>query len=151
MSEFDEPPETMSAVQRLVIASLHLRRAVMRRTGLTVTEFEALEFMVETPSAPSELARLLDVSTAAATGVVDRLERRGHVERRPHPQDRRRTEVHITDSGRDEMAVHLRPMLLALRALDEGLTEAERQVVLRFLSGAAAAFDEVGHGAAAPR
>src|SRR5262245_3239520 len=122
-SEFDDPPETMTAVQHLVIASLHLRRAVMRRTGLTATEFDALEHLVETPSAPSELARLLDVTTAASTGVVDRLERRGHIERRPHPQDRRRTEVHITGSGREEMTTHLRPMLLALQALDDGMTE----------------------------
>lgn len=130
----------MQAVRDLVTESLRLRHAVVRRSGLSETELRALEHLVEAPSAPGELARLLDVSTAASTGIVDRLERRGHVQRRPHDQDRRRTEVHVTDGGRDEILGHLRPMLLALGELDAGLDEAEREVVERFLRGAAAAF-----------
>jgi DNA-binding MarR family transcriptional regulator len=34
------------------------------------------------------------------TGILDRLERRGCVRRRPHPSDRRSFLVHITRSGR---------------------------------------------------
>lgn len=122
----------------------------MRRSGLGETELVALEHLVESPSGPGELARLLEVSTAASTGVVDRLERRGHVERRPHAEDRRRTEVHVTTAGREEIVGHLMPMLVALRELDEGLSEQEREVVLRFLDGARDAFGRVGRDDPAP-
>ena len=142
-NDYDDPPATIAAVQHLVVEALRLRRAVRRRAGLTETELVALEHLVTAPSAPGELARLLEVSTAASTGVVDRLERREHVVRQPHPQDRRRIEVHITESGRDEMATHLRPMLLALQALDDGLSPAERLVVERYLHGVADAFAQV--------
>ena len=139
-------PQTVTAVRDLVSESGRLRHALVRGSGLSETELVALEHLVEAPSAPSELARLLEVSTAASTGIVDRLERRGHVERRPHPDDRRRTTVHVTDEGRAEILGHLRPMLVALQELDAGLSATERDVVLRFLAGAQAAFAQVSDG-----
>lgn len=140
VSEFDVNPVTMVAVQDLVAASVQVRRVVSRHAGLSDLEMAALDHVVAVPSSPGELARLLEVSTAASTGVVDRLERRGHVERRPHPSDRRRIEVHVTPSGRTEIVGHLRPMLDALSELDAGLDEPDRQVVERYLRGVIAAF-----------
>jgi len=140
----------MQAVRDLVTESLRLRHAVVRRSGLGETELLALEHLVEAPCGPGELARLLEVSTAASTGIVDRLERRGHVQRRPHAEDRRRTEVHVTDEGRAEILSHLRPMLLALGELDASLDADERDVVEHFLRGAVAAFGLVSDPAGSP-
>ena len=136
-------PSTTDALQDLVNGALGVRRAVMRRTGLNETELGALERVVTAPSSPSELARHLDVSTAASTGVVDRLESRGHVQRRPHPTDRRRTEVHVTSNGRAEMERQLQPMLISLNELEHQLSAAEKQTVVNFLRGAIAAFATV--------
>jgi DNA-binding MarR family transcriptional regulator len=47
----------------------------------------------------SRLADLLDVSVASATGIVDRMEKRGVVERRHSETDRRIVEAHLTPSG----------------------------------------------------
>ncbi|WP_285600346.1 MarR family transcriptional regulator [Kineosporia sp. NBRC 101731] len=136
-------PATTDAVQDLVVAALEVRRKVIQQLGLTETELGALEHLSLTPSSPGELARLLHVSTAASTGVVDRLEGRGHVERRPHPTDRRRTEVHLTSSGRGAIERQLMPMLAGLSALDEGLSESERATVLKYLRGVVQAFSQV--------
>lgn len=133
--EFTDPPPAMNGVRQLVDEAVRLRRALVRRTGLTDTELDTLEHLIDGVSTPSELARRLEVSTAASTGIVDRLERRGHVERRPHPTDRRRLEVHVTAEGRAELLRHLAPGLRALAELDAGLTPAERTVVVRYLSG----------------
>ena len=85
-----------------------------RRAGLSETELVTLEHLSREQIGPAEVARRLEVSTAAATGIVDRLVSRGHVERRPHEVDRRRTELDITDSGRGEIVGHLMPMFAAL-------------------------------------
>ncbi|WP_193610494.1 MarR family winged helix-turn-helix transcriptional regulator [Nocardioides lijunqiniae] len=146
MSDFDVNPPTMEAVQDLVVAALEVRRAVARRSGLSDLELAALEHVVTEPSSPGELARLLKVTTGASTGVVDRLEQRGHVQRRAHESDRRRTVVHVTPSGRTEIVDHLRPMLVALTELDEGLSDTEREVVERYLRGVIAAFGQVSDG-----
>ncbi|MEO8626179.1 MAG: MarR family transcriptional regulator [Candidatus Limnocylindrales bacterium] len=47
----------------------------------------------------SRLAELLDVSVASATGIIDRMERRGVVERQHSEADRRVVEIHLTKRG----------------------------------------------------
>jgi DNA-binding MarR family transcriptional regulator len=81
----------------------------------------------------------LGVTSAASSGIVDRLEARGHVVREPDEHDGRRTRVVLTHSGREDVLGHLMPMFVALRELDATLDEDERRVVDRFLEGAAAA------------
>jgi len=44
-------------------------------------------------------AEVMDVSDASATGIVDRMEKRGLVERRHGTGDRRVVLVHLTDAG----------------------------------------------------
>ncbi len=51
------------------------------------------------PLSMSHLAEALDVSVASATGIVDRLEQRGLVERRRDAADRRVIVVHRTAAG----------------------------------------------------
>jgi len=51
------------------------------------------------PLSMSHLAEQLDVSVASATGIVDRMEARGLVERRRDTEDRRVVVVHPTDRG----------------------------------------------------
>lgn len=47
----------------------------------------------------TRLSELLDVSMSSATGIVDRMEERGLVERLRVPDDRRVVEVRLTDGG----------------------------------------------------
>ena len=49
---------------------------------------------------PSELAVRLGVSKQAVGKVLDEMEQRGFVERRPDPQDRRARRVRLTEHGR---------------------------------------------------
>jgi DNA-binding MarR family transcriptional regulator len=110
--------------------------AVARRADLTHTELTALEQLTRHAWGPGELARHLGVTSAAASGIVDRLVARGHVERQPHPDDRRRTQVVLTGSGRSEVLGHLMPMFAALDELDRSLSDEERAVVDRYLVSA---------------
>jgi len=54
--------------------------------------------------AMSRLADLLDVSLSNATGLVDRMEERGLIERRRVADDRRVVLVQVTEVGRQAMA-----------------------------------------------
>lgn len=134
---------SLLALREVLARGQRLNRVVARRSGLTERELEAMAHLSREALGPAEVARRLDVSTAASTGIVDRLVARGHAERRPHPDDRRRTEVHVTDSGRSEASSHLRPMFTALDGLDRSFTDEERAVVERYLRGVLEAFDAV--------
>jgi DNA-binding MarR family transcriptional regulator len=48
----------------------------------------------------SDLGALLGYNTSSMTALVDRLERDGIAVRVPHPTDRRRSTVQLTDQGR---------------------------------------------------
>ena len=136
-------PPTLVALRDLVAAGSRVTHVVARRAGLSETELVTLEHLTREQIGPAEVARRLEVSTAAATGIVDRLVARGHVERRPHDLDRRRTDLHITDSGRGEVVGHLMPMFAALDRHDASFTEEEKVVVQRYLRGATEAFEQV--------
>jgi len=138
-----DPRRTADLLRALVEAGVAVRHQVARTAGLSESELVALQHLALEPLGPAEVARRLGVSTAASTGIVDRLEARGHVERRAHPSDRRRTEVHLTASGRGEVIGHLMPMFVALRELEAEFSADELAVVQRYLSGATAAFAKV--------
>jgi DNA-binding MarR family transcriptional regulator len=133
----------LDALQELVDLSAAVPVAVARRAGLSVSELHALRHLMQAPLTPGDLARLLGVTSAASSGVVDRLVAHGHAERRPHDVDGRRTDVVVTDSGRIEVLGLLRPMFTALAALDQELSDRDRAVVERFLNGAADALRTV--------
>ena len=132
---------TLVLLRRLLDVSSQAGPALARRAELSHTELTALELLTRQSVGPGELARHLGVTSAAASGIVDRLVARGHAQRRPHEADRRRTQVVLTDSGRSEVLGHLMPMFLALHELDSALSDADRAVVDRYLAGA---IDAVG-------
>lgn len=134
---------SLDALRECTDVASRVRGVVARQAGLSESELTALEHLVREPLGPAELARLLNVTTAASTGIVDRLASHGHVTRAPHELDRRRTQVLVTPSGREEVLQRLLPMFRRLRELDEGFDEAERAVVERYLRGATEAFREV--------
>ncbi len=68
---------------------------------LTATQAAALRLIEQSDCKTlSDLAALLDVSNAAASKMVDRLDRRGLIERRQGKEDRRETELSLTELGR---------------------------------------------------
>jgi DNA-binding MarR family transcriptional regulator len=121
--------DTLQLIMELTDVSGLLPHALARRTGLSESELHSLRHLLGGPLGPNDLARTLGVTSAASSGIVDRLEARGHVSRRPHPTDKRRTVVVISDSGRTEVLTQMRPMFEALVAADAQLSPDQRTVV----------------------
>ncbi|MDT0213659.1 MarR family transcriptional regulator [Rothia sp. ARF10] len=138
-----EHSPSLEALEELVALAAQTPQAVARRGGLSVSELHSLRHLSSTPMGPVELARVLGVTSAASSGVVDRLVARGHAERRPRADDGRRTEVVVTESGRREIFALLAPMFTSLAETDNALTAEERVVVERYLRGAIAALRSV--------
>lgn len=73
-----------------------------------------------------ELAHRLCCDASNVTGIVDRLEERGLVERRPSPADRRVKQLVLTDAGRALRDRHRDLLMVDLPLVDE-LSEGERR------------------------
>ena len=88
-------------LQRATHATLHALAAQVADLGLTPAEINALANLADRrPRTISELGQLIGSPPTTLTSVLDRLERRGHVARNPHPTDRRALVVELTPSGR---------------------------------------------------
>ncbi len=77
--------------------------AVLADFDLTFARFEVLTLLSFTRHGELPMGKLgvrLQVHPASVTNAVDRLERSGLVERRPHPTDGRTTLAVLTDDGR---------------------------------------------------
>ena len=84
------------------------------------------------PRSMSGLAEDLDVSIASATGIVDRMERRGLVERRHDAEDRRVVQVSITGGGEAVISELEGEGRARLTRLVEELTDSE---LMGFVAG----------------
>ncbi len=85
------------------------------RHALSLVHLNVLTALeVEGPLSMRHLAEAMDVSDASATGIVDRMEKRGLVERRHGTDDRRVVLVHPTKAGGQvfsDIAAHRRGVL----------------------------------------
>jgi DNA-binding MarR family transcriptional regulator len=85
------------------------------------------------PLSPTTIAERLIVTTASVTSLLDTLERRGLVERRPDVVDRRRVLVELTDSGR-ELVDRVLPDVVALQtAVLAGMSNPQRRQLVALL------------------
>ncbi len=71
------------------------------RLGVSMSQLHVMSMLDRHGDMPmSRLAEMVDVSVSNATGLIDRMEERGFVERDRVPDDRRVVLVRISDSGR---------------------------------------------------
>jgi DNA-binding MarR family transcriptional regulator len=106
---------------------------------LNETDMKALRYLIASMNADvavtaGALSEHLHISTASTTKLLDRLEKAGRIERRPHPTDRRALTVAVTDEAHREVRrttgiQHARRFEVAKR-----LATADREVVIRFLT-----------------
>jgi DNA-binding MarR family transcriptional regulator len=86
------------------------------------------------PITPGLIAERAIVSSASATSVLDTLEKRGLLVRRPHPDDGRKLVIDLTDAGRAIIDRVLPGIHTLETRVMSALTPAERAQLLRLLS-----------------
>jgi MarR family transcriptional regulator for hemolysin len=115
------------------LAELDRRRRQI--ADLSPSAFQALTILegAGEPLAAHVIADRLLVSSASMTSLLDTLESRGLIERHPHPTDRRKSLIHLTDRAR-EIVDRVLPVVhaTASEALAD-LTEPEREQLITSL------------------
>jgi DNA-binding MarR family transcriptional regulator len=107
---------------------------VAAETGLSLPQSFALQQLNPEgrPESMRALAQCLHVDPSAITGLVDRLEAKGLVERRPDPDDRRVKALVLTPRGK-RVRAHLRQIVdeppVSLSRLDERRLLVVREVL----------------------
>jgi len=116
---------------------------------ISVSQCYALEAVVRGSELTlNDLAARLYLDKSTASRVVDALERKGYVERQPHPEDRRSLLLRPTPAGR-EMEQRIRRDILTeeqalLADFDPEIRQAMTQLIRRLARAAASRVDAAG-------
>jgi DNA-binding MarR family transcriptional regulator len=96
------PPErsVLLSLQRATHATLHLIASELVDLDLTASEINALANLADGQGRTvSQLGAAVGTRPTTLTGVLDRLERRGHITRGTRTGDRRSVLIELTESG----------------------------------------------------
>lgn len=129
---------TRAVVAAVLALSERMRRHYVERceqVGLTPMQAAALRELAEGRRPMGELAGRLSCDASHVTGLTDRLEARGLVERQPSAADRRVKELVLTAAGR-RLHRDLERRLAADSPLGTALSGAEQQQLLELLQRA---------------
>jgi DNA-binding MarR family transcriptional regulator len=155
------------AVARVTDADRRRRLAAAERLGVGATDFDALVLLdTAGPVAAGRIAEAMAITSGAVTGLIDRLERAGWVQRTRHDADRRQVLIELAPARRDQLDAHWKDrdrfVADAIGELDDAeLVEAARLIdaiaerTLASLADRAAAAeagrgDDAGDGERAP-
>lgn len=129
-------------VDRLLLIADLFQRDMARAfdgTGLTTARVHLLWVLQHAgPSTQQALAQLCEVTPRNITGLVDALEKSGHVRRTPHPTDRRAVLVELTDTATATMARMQEEHAQLNETLLSAIAPADRAAVERGLSAVTA-------------
>ena len=102
-------------------AAIMFHEAIAAHLGMSAAEWKCLGLLDQHgPSTAGRLAEWSGFTTGAITGIVDRLERAGHVRRERHATDRRSIIVHPLALG--ELKERVAPVFASLRRAMKSVT-----------------------------
>jgi len=96
----DSTQRALAALAQLLasLEALDLRR--FGDLGLTLSQLRVLHLVRDHPASCGQIAEHLGITASTATALIDRLVRRGLLQRRPHPGDRRVTDLALSETAR---------------------------------------------------
>jgi DNA-binding MarR family transcriptional regulator len=104
-----------------------------REYGITAQQGQLLCVLMAQPFGMSELGAMLGLAKSSLTGLVDRTERNGMVQRIPDRQDARAVRVALTAPGSKVAAEFYAETCRRVERLPSGLTVTERDTLAALL------------------
>ena len=130
------------ALHELVVRAAALDVSLAAHLGLSPGDSQALQPVMTSDRqlGPVELGALVGLTSGSASGMVDRLERTGHLRRHRDDHDRRRVILEATDDAQDRAIAALGPLDEALQRLANEFSLEQREVLREFLTRASETF-----------
>mgnify|MGYP003148887232 CR=1 FL=1 len=132
------------AGRNLSSATIAFHRALASRLGLNETDHKCLDLLRrEGPVTAGVLAERTGYTTGAVTGMIDRLERAGYVERKQDSDDRRRVIVTpIAQEIEPQVLALMMPMIEAMTALNQQYDSRALKLILDYMQRSEAVLRE---------
>lgn len=119
------PGFMLSVVYEIAAQHHNAALAPLEIDGRHMAIFETLAHLG--PQVQSHLSQIVRVDKATMVSLLNDLQKRGLVERRPHPTDSRANQIHLTDAGRAMMKDAIARSQQATADLFSALDDDEQQ------------------------
>lgn len=134
-----------------LLAEIDRRRRTVANLSASASQILAIVEGAGEPLPPHIIAGRLLITSGTMTSLLDTLERRGLVRRVPHPSDRRKLLIDITDQARTILDRMLPRVHGASRDACAMLSDAECETLVGLLERVQAQLDALGQEAAPDR
>lgn len=143
----DAPAALLQALRDYRISEVATRRSTRESMGMGETDLLALRYLLRATATgqrvgPKDLSRVLGITTASTTSLIDRLVASGHVRREPHATDRRALVIVPTAATDAEVRATLGHMHRRMMEVAESMGAEDARVVITFLRRMSAALGD---------
>jgi len=130
------------------LAEEAMRRRTRDSMRMGTTDLQAIRFLIKAQGeqrivSGRDVADHLGMTSASVTALLDRLTKSGHVQRTPHPTNRRSNMITATPGSDEEVRQTLGAMHARMIDTARALSPDDAALVLQFLVSMTAAVDSV--------
>lgn len=126
----------VQGLRRVDTGTYALRIRLAEKLGIGTIDINAMAFVGEVDGlTPKDLGKTLNITTGSVTAMVDRLEAKGFMVRKPNPTDRRSVLLHLSPEGTDAMQWANDHFAAAAGALLQASSEDSIVDIAEFLEG----------------
>ena len=126
----------VQGLRRVDTGTYALRIRLAEKLGIGTIDINAMAFVGEVDGlTPKDLGKTLNITTGSVTAMVDRLEAKGFMVRKPNPTDRRSVLLHLSPEGTEAMQWANDHFAAAAGALLEASSEENIVDIAEFLEG----------------
>ncbi len=138
----DQVGAPWTLVRKVYVLLWQRRKTVLSRSGLTHSQYQALDLCSREPVTARKIAEALGLTPGGVTALVDRLEERGWVQRGKHPDDRRAVLVHLTREGLQFYTAVQESLTVSFRSVFQQIRTEDREALAQGLSALAKILEE---------
>ncbi|MFE6609948.1 MarR family winged helix-turn-helix transcriptional regulator [Amycolatopsis sp. NPDC057786] len=129
----------LGGARALSTETVMFHTAIAEQRGLSAVESKVTDYLARFgPQTPKALSQLSGLAPASITALIDRLESKRVVVRKPHPEDRRKVLIEIDGAMMASAAPLWDHLVKSVREVCENYTDDELETVIRFLADATA-------------
>ena len=125
-----------TTMQEVISSAVLTNERIARSIGLNVVDLQTYGVLVRNgePMTPGQVSQATELPSSTTTRVLDRLEGKGMVERRPDPADRRKVWAHALPLDEDLVTSAYAEILRQMERVHSGFTVPELETVARYLA-----------------
>ena len=137
-------PQTLARNLQKILRCLDYGTYASKQPVLTITQMRVLSFFNDCDIIHvSDISRRADMSIQSVNNLISRLEAGGYVQRSPNAQDRRLSDIKLTDTGRASIDLFQSFHVQHLKDLLQGLGPEDQENLAGALNDAALILEKV--------